>query len=311
MTLAKLQESALKRKTPQEDHTLYKENKDPNMEFWKAVASWELESLRRVQIEKGRLHTAVAGNTKLIKDLRRLMIKRIARTARTRNDGIDPVAGIQPPDAALYEAFLGEVDANYSRIYEVFHSCNSDTMSEGISNTAIQNPTNGSVKEFLHTNRRLFPFNFSSTSQLFWNLATLRHRQHDRQPYLHLEDSIAVKFRVAQVINSSIVYTTQRLVVRRYSEANGIVFVWKIFVEGESIFRGMHSNESGWCRLQPAACQGTWLEMHVRRSPLHYRAALAQEDVAEQFSDFLKKSTNEDHLEIMKGLERLMIDSTI
>ncbi|KAK1929549.1 hypothetical protein P3T76_014947 [Phytophthora citrophthora] len=315
MALASLKEAARKRKT---SHVLARdegeEARSPNIEFWKAVAAWELESLRRVQVEQGRLHTAVGANTKLIKDLRRLMIKRIARTSGMRNGGIDPVAGIQLPDAALYEAFLREVDTNYSRIDEVFRSCSLDAMSEGITNTAIQDPTNGSVKEFLHTNKRLFPFQFLPTCELFWKLATLRHRQHDRQPYKCLEDSndtIAVKFRVAQVINTgSFVYTTQRLVARRYVETSGMVLVWKIFVEGEGIFRGMHSNESGWCRLRPA-CEGTWLEMHLRRSPLHYSAALVQQDVAEQFNDFLKISTNEDHLKVMKGLEQLMLDSTI
>ncbi|KAL3670924.1 hypothetical protein V7S43_004109 [Phytophthora oleae] len=310
MALATLKETALKRKTSQ-GHTVSK-MKSPSVEFWKAVASWELESLRRVRVEQGRLHTAVAGNTKLIKDLRRLMFKRIGRTAGMMNAGIDPVAGIQPPDAALYEAFLREVDVNYSKIDEVFRACSLNTMSEGIINTAIQDPANGSVKEFLHTNKRLFPSKLLPTCQLFWNLASLHHRQCDRQPYERLKDSndtVAAKFRVAQVVKSgSIEYTTQRFVGRRYAEANGMVLVWKVFVEGEGIFHSMHSNESGWCRLRPAASQGTWLEMHVRRSPLHYSAALAQDHVAEQFDDYLKKLTNEDQFEVMKGLEQLVID---
>ncbi|POM76106.1 Hypothetical protein PHPALM_6699 [Phytophthora palmivora] len=305
MTLATMKQTILHRKITN-DHTLANKSGDNrcNVDMWKTMANWELESLKRAQGEQKRLLAALSGKAKIIKNLHSVIRRELSQ-----------LIGVQPSDDALFQAYLREVDVNYTRMDDVFRACGLDSMAEGTTNWACMNP-DGSTKELLHVNRRLHPFKFLPTCEMFWRLSRLEHRQQDRESYKDVNDpvnTIAIKYRVSKILNTGVVVSVrQRLVACRYVQANSFVLVWKLFVEGEGFFHGMHSNESGWCRLRPSTSQaGTLMEVHVRRMPLHYRAALSRGQAAHHFDGLMKESTNEDQQKVMQGLQRLILDDTL
>ncbi|KAE9277046.1 hypothetical protein PR003_g28894 [Phytophthora rubi] len=84
------------------------------------------------------------------------------------------------------------------------------------------------------------------------------------------ENTTIMKARVnAAGIAGSLV---QHTVTRKYMEADRIVVVWRKFTEGEGVFSGMHSDETGWNIVRPSpSCvkggAGTLLESVTRFVP--------------------------------------------
>ncbi|KAL4145150.1 hypothetical protein PRNP1_012823 [Phytophthora ramorum] len=317
MALTTLKKNALKRKAVRaEVEQAMTQSSIPGVDMWKAVATWELESLRRAQAEQKRLHTAVTGQTQLIKDLRKVIFKRVASKALASEDLLSSLVRIESPDAALYDAYLRELDGNYSRIDKVFRTCGLESMAEGVARSTIGNEADDSMNQFLYMGKMLLPFDFQRMCECYWRVVSLEHRSQEREVYEDVKDpsnTVAMKYRVSKVLDTGVtICVQQRLVLRRFREANSMVLVWKLFADGEGVFKGMHSDEAGWCRMRPTNTSegGSWMETHVRRSPMHYRTALRQKSDARQFSEVLQLSADEDQSKIMTGLKHLMLDES-
>ncbi|KAF1791399.1 hypothetical protein GQ600_20665 [Phytophthora cactorum] len=188
-------------------------------------------------------------------------------------------------------------------------------MKETSTNLTRTNPTAGARKNSYMSTRDCFPFSSIDVSDIL-EASKAEHRQLDRELYGDAKDpenTIAVKFRVSSVTNTgATVSMRQRLVARRYVKPDSFVYVWKLFVEGEGIFQGMHSDESGWCRLSPSTSQvGTSMEMLVRRSLMHYRSAERSGQATSHFDDIMRDSTNEDQKIFMQGLDQLLLDNAL
>ncbi|POM79218.1 Hypothetical protein PHPALM_3160 [Phytophthora palmivora] len=311
LTLETMKQTVLHRKVTN-DRTFEKngdDNGNVDVDMWKAMATWELEALKHAQGEQKQLLSTIASKSKIIKDLRSVVLSRFSKHATSPIQELAAAVTEKPSDDSLYEAYLHEVDVNYSRIDDEFRACGFHSKPKGITNSVVMN-SDGSTKEFLHVNKALQPFRFLSFCDVIWRLSGRDHRQQDRELYDNFKDpdnnTIAVKFRVSKVLSTgAMVSMQQRLVVRRYVEANHFVLVWKLFVEGEGFYHGMHSNESGWCRLRPSTSQdGTWMEMYVRRSPMHYRVALSRGEAVRLFDDVLDDLIKEDHEEFMRAEEK-------
>ncbi|ETO70036.1 hypothetical protein F444_13454 [Phytophthora nicotianae P1976] len=259
LALDKLKQAARDRKVMQEKAEQLMYGDKCYAGKWKTLAVWEWESLCQAQDEQKRLQAAITTHTKLVKDLQKVIYKRITKTDH-ESPILSQIPTMEPPDGVIYDAYIQELDLNYTQIDAVYRSLDINSMAPDITNLVKMNPADGCMNELLHVNKRVLPFAFLSTCQMFWNLAGLAHRQLDRVSYGDMEEpenTIAFKFRISTMMDTgAIVSMRKRFVARRYFKSDCFVYIWKIFVEGEGVFKGLHSEESGWCRLQPSASQG-------------------------------------------------------
>ncbi|POM68555.1 Hypothetical protein PHPALM_15274 [Phytophthora palmivora] len=310
MTLATMKQTILHRKSTN-DHTLAEKSGDNrcNVDMWKTMANWELESLKRAQGEQKRLLAALSGKAKIIKNLHSVIRKRLASSAATPGRELSQLIGVQPSDDALFQAYLREVEVNYTRIDDVFRACGLDSMAEGIRDSEMTSP-DGTTKVALHLKKALLPFKFQSMCEMFWRLSRFEYRQQNREQYRAVNDPenvFAVKFLFSKVLNTGATVSMQvRVVTHRYMEGSKFAIVWKLFVQGEGIFYGMHMNELGWCRLLPST-GGTRLEVHIRRSPMHYRAALSKGAVVSQFESVMGIAIDEHLQDVMRAFQGLTV----
>jgi hypothetical protein len=103
-------------------------------------------------------------------------------------------------------------------------------------------------------------------------------------------------------------------VVRRFQEIHRVVVVWKVFTEGEGLFRGMHSDETGWCIARPstvATATGTVLDMCFRHVPMHFSSSAACAPVVNEFTDMVVTTGEEESQTVLKALEKMLLDETL
>eukprot|EP00644_Phytophthora_capsici_P016886 jgi/Phyca11/125660/e_gw1.59.249.1 len=148
----------------------------------------------------------------------------------------------------------------------------------------------GEVEYFQHLNQFTEPYSYNQTRGTWWKLAKLQHRQQDRQDFNGLG-------------------LLQRYVHQRFMEDSRTVFVWKTQSEGEGLFKGMKSEETGWVCLQPSMEDGsTLVRVCVRQAPLD---AGSSDSIAGQFDKVLQSSVSEDMREISAALDRMLLDETL
>ncbi|GMF58418.1 unnamed protein product [Phytophthora fragariaefolia] len=143
--------------------------------------------------------------------------------------------------------------------------------------------------------------------------AHLFHRQESRELFQQIEDpnnTLALKFRVTTQLSSGEVATAiQRIVLRRYQENERMVLVWKLFTEGEGLFAGLHSDETGWGVAIPASTArvGTVIRTCVHNVPMHVNIKTDQGPAVKQFNVKLLEWGLENNEKVTTGLENLLI----
>ncbi|OWZ13309.1 hypothetical protein PHMEG_00013383 [Phytophthora megakarya] len=101
----------------------------------------------------------------------------------------------------------------------------------------------------------------------------------------------------------------QRLVARRFIEQDRIVCIWKTYTEGEGIFHGMHSNQTGWSSIRSLADRpGTLGEVCVRQFPVLFNAS---PPAAHKFHRFLQTRLDEDKHEMMASIHKSLLGDNV
>ncbi|KAG6618320.1 uncharacterized protein IUM83_01334 [Phytophthora cinnamomi] len=257
--------------------------------LWKAIASRQKEHREVAETEHLHLRAAISSRAALIDDLCGVLKKRVHDGAIT--DGVLADAPrhkrmrLEPTDSALFEAFVQELHTVYLQTDEVLSACGLETSAA----PSMTKQKDGSTDYYQHTDRQILPFKFKQVCHSMWHLAQLKHRQEDRQIYQGVEDpenTIALKFRITSRRMGEKVSLLQRVVVRRFQEINRVVLVWKMFTEGEGLFRGMHSDETG--------CNSTSC------TPL-----------VNEFTNMVVSTGEEENQTVLKALEEMLLDDTL
>ncbi|KAE9215769.1 hypothetical protein PF002_g17276 [Phytophthora fragariae] len=208
----------------------------------------------KAESEQKRLVAAKEAQATYIDHLTKMTQSRPEVLTLAGEEGEHKLRRVGDSDDAMFAALLQDVEACYARIDDSHRECDMDNMPIGITNSVHRGP-NGEVDFFQHVNRFMQPFEFQDMFKSSWKLAGHPHRTQDRQEYqgaAGLDDTIAVKFRLTRTLATGTkVSVLQRLVVRRFIENDRIFHVWKVYSEGEGILRGMHSDETSWCRFRP------------------------------------------------------------
>ncbi|KAG1712566.1 hypothetical protein DVH05_000308 [Phytophthora capsici] len=265
---------------------------------WKAVAKNQFEALKAARAQQEALKSAVETRFQLIQEFGGFITELCKDVENVPSNGHKPVE-IGPTDTLIFETFLQEIDEVYVGTKSVSEESDVDSPSSWAFDASTGN--------FGFTDRRFMAFDFQLASQQMWQRAHTLAKE-DRVFY-HLHDpsdTVAVKFRISRRLNcGQLVSVVQCMVGRRYRENNRLVVVWRAFTEGEGLFDGSHSDETGWCIVEPSTVSdkpGTLLSLRIQHKPIHVGSAQEKEVVMEQFSRLLCTTGTEDFVEIVGSM---------
>ncbi|KAF4035093.1 hypothetical protein GN244_ATG12863 [Phytophthora infestans] len=284
--------------------------------LWKAIASRQKDHRDAAEEEQLHLRAAITSRATLIEDLCGFLRKRVHDGSITNSEFEDAPRlqkrmRLEPTDSALFETFIQELHTVYLQTDEVTKAC------EQAETPSITKHKDGATEYYQHVERQTMPFKFQQTCNSVWHLAQLKHRQEDREIYEGVEDpenTMAMKFRVTSRRMGETVSLLQRVVVRRYQEISRVVVVWKVFTEGEELFRGMHSDETGWGVIRPSTTSdatGTILDTCFRNVPMHFSNSSTCTPVVNEFTDMVVRTGEEENFTVMKALEKMLLDDAL
>ncbi|KAL3670914.1 hypothetical protein V7S43_004099 [Phytophthora oleae] len=287
--------------------------------LWKAIASRQKEHREAAEEEQLNLRAAISSRATMIGDLREFLKKRVHDGAITNADfgeapRLQKRMRLEPTDSALFETFIQEIHGVYLQTDEVVRACELSLTTE---TPSITKHKDGGIEFYQHVDRQTLPFRFKQTCHSIWHLAQLKHRQEDREIFEGVEDpenTMALKFRITSRRMGETVSLLQRVVARRFQEVDRIVIVWKVFTEGEGLFRGMHSDETGWCVARPsttASATGTVLDTCFRHVPMHFRSSSKCEPVVDEFTKLVVSTGEEENKTVFEALEKMLLDDAL
>ncbi|CEG44785.1 uncharacterized protein PHALS_01122 [Plasmopara halstedii] len=289
--------------------------------LWRAIACRQNEHRRAAEDEQSYLRAAITSRAKLIEDLRGFLQKRAYEGTIANGDFGDapPLQKrmrLEATDSALFETFLQELNTVYLQTDYAVSMCE---LAAGSDMPLITKHKDGAIESYQHAERQLMPFKFEPASRFIWQMAQLKHRQEDREIYEGVEDpenTMAIKFRITSRQMGEAVSLLQRVVIRRYQEKNRVVAVWRVFTEGEGLFRGMHSDETGWGVLRPSTteagiCTGTIFDIYYRQVPMHFSHSLTCTPVVNEFTKLVINIGEEENQIVQQGLENMLLDDEL
>ncbi|KAL3670938.1 hypothetical protein V7S43_004123 [Phytophthora oleae] len=289
----------------------------PNVN-WKDLALHHKLERQRVETEQRKLFAAAKMQVIYIgklceqlpdRNMVSLMIRATTNSAVPRP--INPLF-----DYNRYCALVQKVNVCYAQVDDVMQAFKVNNTRDGVISSMHYSEETGEREYFQHLNQFTEPYNYQQTRGTWWKLAMLEHRQQDRQEVHGLgspDDTVAITFRLVRTLpRGETVSVLQRYVHRRFIEDSRTVFTWKTQSEGEGVFKGMKSEETGWVCLQPSTEDGsTFVRVCVRQAPLHFGVSISLESVARDFDKVLQSSVREDMLEISAALDRMLLDDTL
>ncbi|CAH0493212.1 unnamed protein product [Peronospora farinosa] len=285
--------------------------------LWKSIASRQKNHLENAEKEQQQLRAAISSRTTLIENMCGLLKKRL-HDGSVANDEFGDTPRLKkrmlltPTDSALFHTFIRELHTVYLQTDEVITACNSSMTKKF---PAITRFKDKETEYYQEADRQTLPFKYKQICQSLWHWAQLKHRQEDREIYETMEDPgniIAMKFRITSRRMGETVSLLQRTAARRFQEVNRVVVVWKVFSEGEGLFQGMHSDETGWCVVRPStdsSMGGTILETCIRRVPMHFTSLMTYTPVINEFTDLVFATGDEENKSVLKALETMSLDA--
>ncbi|KAL4145144.1 hypothetical protein PRNP1_012879 [Phytophthora ramorum] len=284
-----------------------------NSHSWKYRAVQQREERLKAEEEQKRLVVVARTQATYINNLTTLLRKRRSDDGAVSGDNHHKRPCL---DGEMYSALLRDIDTCYSNVDALFVDCGMDELPVGVINSVHRRESDGEVDYIQHLNKVYEPFDIEHTYRSGWKIAGHLHRQRDREEHTDLADpnnTIAVKFRVVHTLTTgTMVSMLQRLVVRRFFRDGAVVHVWKVHSEGEGILRGMHSDETGWCRFRPSSDgHFTFTEICARQVPVLPISTDSSSSVIEDFCQVLKEKVDEDERELTSALENLLLEDVL
>ncbi|OWZ03082.1 hypothetical protein PHMEG_00025252 [Phytophthora megakarya] len=283
---------------------------------WRDLAEEERQKLLNSEAEQKQLLAVAKAKASCIKELCEqipILMDQCAATKSSEKSDVVQSPTSPPFDYTMFRGHLRRVHESYAQVDEIF---NSNPMPEGFTISVKRNESNDEIEfcEYLHKLRE--PFRYERTHQTLWKLFNLQHRQQDRDDFgdvVGSDDLIVVRFRLCQTLTSrATVSVLQRLVAQRFVEEFRTVFVWKIHSEGEGIFQGMHSDETGWFCINPDTEEDTTeIRACVRQVPVRFGISTWDDLPSEEFHQILQDATNEDMLHVTSKLDQLLLEDSL
>ncbi|OWY95133.1 hypothetical protein PHMEG_00034944 [Phytophthora megakarya] len=168
------------------------------------------------------------------------------------------------------------------------------------------------VEIFDSADSTIIPFEYRTTSQAIDKLMLMEPDTYDFQEVT--TDSATVKYEVTYRMKDEIAKFQVYSVVRKYEEAERVVFVWRAFTEGQGNLSGYHTDETGWLSVRPGdnttACKSTIIEVYTRFVPFGIGKTADENVNTDRFANIVAKSGEEEVNEMGRMLEKLLLGET-
>ncbi|OWY96246.1 hypothetical protein PHMEG_00033536 [Phytophthora megakarya] len=277
--------------------------------IWKEVALMHREERLKSETEQRRLTATIKMQANYIDNLRGLF----HQDSTTFNNALqDPVVNDATDsqhgdsEVALFTTLLEKIGSCYARFDDVLNGCGVVTMPLGVVNTAHWRDESGELEFYQSLHKFELPSELAISNQYCWKAFNLPQHRLDREDYSgfrNAENTVAMKHRMVRTLTSgTTVSVLQHYVARRFIEEDRVVFIWKTYTEGEGMFRGMHSNQTGWSCIRPLPDRpGTVGDVCIREFPV---LSNTSPPTVSEFHQFLRATVNEDNQEVMTTIHK-------
>ncbi|ETN24651.1 hypothetical protein PPTG_00880 [Phytophthora nicotianae INRA-310] len=285
-----------------------KRNPSQHWSIWKELALVQRKERHRSETEKRRLTTTAKTQEIYIDNLRGLL--RQHRYAATLENTVPRSVintaehRLEAADMSMLSSLLLKIGPCLAKIDDLLTGCGLPTMPLGVTNSMNWCDESGELKYHQNLQKFALPFDLETSQQSCWEAFQFKQHQCDRGDYNGIGDSentVALKYRVIRTLASgSTVSVVERRVARRFIEQDRVVGIWKTYTEGEGIFRGMHSNQTGWSWLrQLPDGSGTVGEVCIRQCPVLFNTSPSATD---EFYRFLQALLDEEKYEMLGAI---------
>ncbi|GMF33505.1 unnamed protein product [Phytophthora lilii] len=215
------------------------------------LAQRQLAARLKSEAEQTRFREEINSRTNLMQDFYRLVQERVGNLPVTDPAidglGVKPYQQkriwLDPSDAEIFATYIRELDGIYAKTDETLRSWRMDSTEEKWDAPSEEWDDDVGSRYLRYRGKITIPFHYKDICQYRWLAAHLFHRQQSRELYDDVEDpsnTLALKYRVTTRLNSGeFASALQRIVIRRYTEDDRMLIVWRLFTEGEGVFDGI------------------------------------------------------------------------
>ncbi|TYZ64039.1 hypothetical protein PybrP1_011897 [[Pythium] brassicae (nom. inval.)] len=317
---------------------------------WQRIAERQLESRSKSEAENARLKDLLEGQIKLAKALEQMLRKR-PNVSVFSVDGSSPGKRprLQLDDESVFEMLLDGLEPAYRSLDAVFMANGLyDTCDESIRHAVVKSrrdargpggaaaaagggsAATGDDVYLECVDVFVIPFDLHVSAQAAWRSVTRRYLKENHATCQHFglpEDTIAAKFHVKSARHGAGGRLDAKLVMRRYTENERMVLVWRTMSKGENQLSGMYTDETGWCVLKkiPASSAagaaagappaiGTVMQSCVHVVPKRSGAVVHESDAAPDVGVLTKiviDAYEDDVISINKTMENLLLEDAL
>ncbi|KAG1712583.1 hypothetical protein DVH05_000325 [Phytophthora capsici] len=286
---------------------------------WKALADRNLQARRNAEEQKDKLLAAIKKRSALISDLGELIRKRISEELDEEAASPSKRLRTEIPEKALYKAYIKELDEMYAKTDSIFQTTTMQTEGDDCELTKLlYNPPRSVNKDATYhelVGSFSTPFAFGRVCALLHTVYCMEFRPQFvllDEPWIPADTTIT-KCRIDASGGRSI---SQHCVMRRFNEGDRTVLVWRKFSEGEGVFAGLHSDETGWSIIRPSpSCVngsvGSVIDMVSRFVPISFGEVVASTATAKLFADILIKDGEDICQVALQKLEKMLLDDAL
>ncbi|GMF32818.1 unnamed protein product [Phytophthora fragariaefolia] len=282
------------------------------LSVWRATCVRQKERRMESEEQQRRLKAAVISRAKLIHQMHSLLQHRAASSQLESLLSLEgPSSGWEKKGTALFKTFVHELDAIYAQTDEVIE--NSDVK---FSSSLMYKRTwkwNQAMTFLESADATVIPFGFEQARHAvsFAMLSDPRENPHS-EGIEDPENTTASTYRLNYSWDSGdsvtfVVYCA----IRRYVEADRVVFVWRARSEGQGEFDGLAMDETVWVVVRPSDAHtednpATVFEIYTRLVPTGFGGPSAPP----RFVKMFVRSDEEDITYMMRLLEKLLVHQT-
>ncbi|KAG1691363.1 hypothetical protein DVH05_027025 [Phytophthora capsici] len=273
---------------------------------WKSTAVRQKELRLQAETKQRRLKALVEEQTRMIRCMDELLQQRMV---------CGPIASLMLPPSGgpLFKVFAQELDVLYAMTNDVVAKAEIKLSARPMQFELTRDWSPDMT--FLESlNATAVPFGFEETSRaLTRTLLEDANGMYSRSDEPKNTTALRRHMDFTHELGSSATLMLHT-VVRKYVEADRVVFVWRALTEGQGDFRGLHTDETAWYVLRPATSAGEGsslvLETYTRLVPVGFSLTSESNARGNAFIKVLEKADEEDVDDMMQMFEQMLVNET-
>ncbi|KAL3657090.1 hypothetical protein V7S43_018003 [Phytophthora oleae] len=275
---------------------------DFSLAAWKSTAVRQKELRLEAEAKQRRLKALVEEQTRVVRSMNELLQQRMVC-------GPTPSLQTRPPaDGPLFKVFAQELDALYAITNDVVGGADFKLSARPLQFELTRDWSQDmTFLESVHATA--IPFGFEETSRALTR-ALLENANGTCARNNEPKNTTALRrymdFTHELGASASLILHS---VVRKYVEADRVVFVWRALTEGQGDFMRLYTDETAWYVLRPAT-EGSSLvlETYTRLVPVGFSLTSEADARGNAFVKVLAKADEEDVDDIMQMFEQMLTD---